>query len=144
MEVSFMKKAAALALLAVASAATAHAQHNVNLAWTASADAATNPSLTYNIYRSSTCTGAFTKLNSTPVSSTNYLDTSMQQGSYCYQVTSVLSGTESEPSNQAAVVIGSPQVPEQIGCPRRGNLITWLRCVRSESHAQPKRELPPP
>ena len=121
-------------------ACPAKAQHNVNLTWLASSDAASNPSLTYNVYRSSGCTSTFSKRNSSPVSTTSYLDASVAPGSYCYQVTSVLSGTEGSPSNQVAVVIGSPSLPQQMGCSRHSNLITWLRCVRSASEAHPKKQ----
>lgn len=144
-----MKSAAAtLTLLAIAIAlasAPARAQHSVSVTWTASTDATANPSLAYNVYRSPTCTGAFAKLNATPLGATSYLDAAVLPGaSYCYQVTSVLSGAEGSPSNQAAVLIPSPPREQQSGCPHRGSLVTWLRCVASVQHARPKRGKPAP
>lgn len=133
-------KNAALALIAIVFALPVEAQHNVSLTWNASPDATSNPSLKYNVYRSNNCAGAFSKRNSVPVYSTNYLDASVSPGSYCYQITSVLNGNEGLPSNQAAVVIGSSPLAQQSGCPRRGNLVTWLRCIRSMSHAEPKKK----
>jgi hypothetical protein len=117
----------------------ARAQHSVILTWTASTDAAANPSLTYNVYRSPTCTGTFAKRNSSPITSTSYAETGVLPGSYCYQVTSVLSGSEGVPSNQAAVLIPAPLLPQQSACAHRGSLAAWLRCVASVQHSQPKR-----
>ena len=117
----------------------ARAQHSVILAWTASTDAAANPSLTYNVYRSPTCTGTFAKRNSSPITSTSYAETGVLPGSYCYQVTSVLSGSEGVPSNQAAVLIPAPLLPQHSACAHRGSLAAWLRCVASVQHSQPKR-----
>ena len=140
--------AATLTLLAIAiglATPPARAQHSVSVMWTASTDAAANPSLAYNVYRSPICTGAFAKLNASPLGATSYLDTAVLPGaSYCYQVTSVLSGAESAPSNQAAVLIPSPPREQQSGCAHRGNLVTWLRCVAALQHAQPKRGKPAP
>jgi hypothetical protein len=135
---------AAVALLVLAFAATpASAQHSVNLTWTASSDAAENPSLAYNIYRASTCIGPFTKLNVSPLAATAYLDAAVLSGSYCYQVTSVLRGVESAASNQAAALIPGESLPQQMGCQHRGSLLAWLRCASSIAHAQPKAGKPP-
>jgi hypothetical protein len=139
-----MKFSTALLLLTIVAACPAEAQHNVSLTWMASPDAASNPSLTYNVYRAPGCAGAFSKRNVIPVSTTTYLDASVPPGSYCYQVTSVLSGTEGPPSNQVAVPIGPPSLPQQMGCSRHGNLITWRRCVRSASEAHPKKQATTP
>lgn len=134
----------ALALLFLAFAAIpASAQHPVNLTWTASSDAAENPSLEYNIYRASTCGGTYTKLNTTPLAATAYLDAAVLPGSYCYQVTSVLNGVESAPSNQAAVLIPGASLPQQTGCQHRGSLLAWLRCASAIAHDQPKAGKPP-
>jgi len=121
--------AATFALLAVAIAAPpAPAQHTVSLTWTASTDAAANPSLAYNVYRATTCGGAFAKVNASPVAATNYSDSAVLPGSYCYQVTSVLSGAEGSPSNQAAALIPS-SLQQQTRCVHRGKLLDWLHCV---------------
>lgn len=87
-------------------AAPARAQHTVLITWTASASAAANPSLTYNIYRSTSCTGTFVLLNGGLISTTSFTDENVfSSATYCYQVTAVLSGTESVASNQATAVI---------------------------------------
>jgi len=133
----------AIALLVVAFAGTpASAQHSVNLTWTASSDAAENSSLAYNIYRASTCGGPFAKLNASPLAATAYLDAAVLPGSYCYQVTSVLNGAESAPSNQAAALIPGASLPQQTGCQHRGSLLAWLRCASAIAHAQPKEGTP--
>ena len=136
-----MKSATAVfTLLAIALASTpARAQNSVNLTWTASADAAANPSLAYNVYRSPICTGAFVKMNASPVAATGYLDSGVLPGSYCYQVNSVLSGVEGSASNQAAVLIPGQTLTQQLACRHRGNIIGWLRCVASVQHAQPRK-----
>jgi hypothetical protein len=129
--------AAVIAILAWAT--TARCQHNVLLSWLASPDAAANPSLTYNVYRSSTCAGTFSILNSSPIANTNYLDTSVLAGSYCYQVTSLLSGIEGSPSNQAAVVTAPLTLRQQDSCSHKGKLLVWLRCARAASESHPKK-----
>ena len=78
--------------------------HSVTLSWTASI----SPNITgYNIYRSMTSGGPYTKLNSSLIAATTYLDTAVQAGqTYYYVVTSVdLSGVESAYSNQATAVV---------------------------------------
>ena len=135
---------AALVLGAAFQATPARAQHSVRLAWTASSDAAANPSLAYNVYRSANCAGAFARLNSAPVAATSYLDASALAGAWCYQVTAVLNGTESVPSSEAVAVIPLPPSARE-GCARRGSLLGWIRCVaalpnaRSQQDAKAKR-----
>ncbi|MGD1210740.1 MAG: hypothetical protein ABR973_05205 [Candidatus Acidiferrales bacterium] len=63
---------AALALVAFAATPARAQSHNVALTWAASASAAANPSLTYNVYRSPGCSGTFTLLNSSAVSATSF------------------------------------------------------------------------
>ena len=133
-----MNRIAVAILISAFAAIPASAQHTVNLTWTASSDATGNPSLAYNIYRASTCGSTFTKLNASPLAATAYLDAAVQPGSYCYQVTSVLSGAESAPSNQAAALIPGASLPQQTGCQHRGSLLSWLRCAGAIAHAQPK------
>lgn len=121
----------------------ARAQHNVTLTWTASTSAAGNPSLTYNIYRSSGCSGGFAVLNTAPISATSFLDVAVPPGTYCYQATAVLAGLESIPSNQAsavvpaAIVITMPPGSSR-GCSHRGPLIGWIRCIGSRPHGPKK------
>ena len=81
--------------------------HSVTLTWVAS----TSSNVTgYNIYRATTSGGPYTKLNSSPVSATSYVNGIVQSGqAYYYVVTAVdSSGNESAFSNQAQGVIPSP------------------------------------
>jgi len=112
---TFGKAALLLFFLFTSAAAPARAQHSVTLAWGASADAAANPSLTYNVYRfNGTCpagtTPVFTKVNTAPVTGTTFTDSTVALGNVCYYVTSTLNGAESTPSNTASGVVlpGSP------------------------------------
>jgi hypothetical protein len=127
-----------LAFVLTIGALPAHSQYAVRLAWTASASASANPSLTYNVYRAATCAGQFSRINATPVAGPLYLDTSVASGAaYCYQVTSVLAGLESTPSNQALAAVPPPS-DRQSACQHRGALIGWIRCLGS----RPKRTTP--
>ena len=101
---------ASLALvLALVSVAPAKAQHSVSLSWTASSDAAANPTLAYNVYRlAGACpasgTVGFTKLTATPVTVSTFTDATVALGPACYYVTSTLNGAESLPSNFVSAV----------------------------------------
>jgi hypothetical protein len=79
-------------------------QHSVNLSWKASASAV----LGYNVYRRDRW--GLSKVNSAPVTSTSYLDNSVQPGEIYYYVTRAVSSTgiESSPSNEIRVVVPSP------------------------------------
>jgi fibronectin type 3 domain-containing protein len=128
----------ALALAFAFCASPAHSQYTVRIFWTASSDAAANPSLTYNVYRAAACAEHFAKLNSAPVTGTSYVDTNVGAGAaYCYQVTAVLSGVESVPSNQAVAAVPPPS-DRQATCEHHGAIIGWIRCVA----ARPKRTNP--
>jgi hypothetical protein len=125
-----MKRIVVLLVLALTLCARgAWCQHSVEITWTASLDAVLNPSLTYNVYRASACPGSFTRLNAAPVTGTVYVDTAVATGAaYCYQVTAVLAGIESVPSNQALAAL--PPASDRPGvCPHRGPIIGWIRCV---------------
>lgn len=129
-----------LALASALSATPALCQRSVKIAWQPSPDAASNPSLTYNVYRASTCAGQFSKLNAAGISATTYVDTAVAVGAaYCYQVTAILNGVESVPSNQAIAVIPPPS-NRQDTCEHRGPLIGWLRCIAT----RPKKPAPKP
>jgi len=98
-------KLVSIALVWCASLA-AQSAHTVALSWTDT----TNPAGTsYNVYRAAgACTGspAFAKIGSTPVSVKTYTDSAVASAAtYCYQVTAVLNGVESVPSNSVAAVI---------------------------------------
>jgi hypothetical protein len=131
---------ATLALAYILAASPARAQYAVNLTWTASASAAANPSLTYDVYRAPTCAGNFTKVNLAPLTGTTYIDSGAATGAaYCYQVTAVLGGLTSVPSNQAIVAVPPP--PDRQGaCQHRGPIVGWIRCIGS----RPKRAAPQP
>lgn len=142
-----MKRIATFLALFLVASTGAHAQsrHTVSLSWTASTDAAANPSLTYNIYRAAACSGAFVKLNASPDTGTTFLDTAVFAGNtYCYQVTAVLSAAESVPSNVVAAVIPAEilALPVQAPCAHRGAIIGWLRCVAAMQRAQSKKTAP--
>jgi hypothetical protein len=86
--------------------ATATAQHSVDLFWSSSASAV----LGYNVYRSATSGGPYTKINSTLDASTSYVDSSVQAGTTYYYVSTAVdsSGVESGYSNQVQAVIPTP------------------------------------
>jgi uncharacterized repeat protein (TIGR03803 family) len=76
----------------------------VALSWTAS----TSPGVIgYNAYRSTTSGGPYTRLNSTLISNTSYIDQPVQSGYTYYYVTTAVNslGQESVYSNQAAATV---------------------------------------
>ena len=102
-------------VLALAFAVPARAQHSVSLSWTASSDAAANPTLGYNVYRlAGACpasgTAGFTKINTSQVTTPTFSDATVAIGQNCYYVTSTLNGAESSPSNLVSAVVlpGAP------------------------------------
>ena len=102
-----------IALAFLAGPLHAQASHSVALTWTDT----TNPAATvYNVYRATalTCsaTSTFTKVGSN-VAAKTYTDSFSNSGSYCYQVTSVSGGIESNPSNQVLVLI-KPDPPTNL------------------------------
>ncbi len=86
---------------------TAPPSHSVSLSWTASSSLGI---LGYNVYRSLTSGGPYTKLNNTLISGTTYVDSAVVAGqTYYYVATAVGPGNvESAYSNQAAATIPSP------------------------------------
>jgi hypothetical protein len=92
--------------IALSGTGTAPVQHFVDLSWNAS----TSVVVGYNVYRSTTSGGPYTKLNSALVPTTAYTDSSVQSGlTYFYVVTAVDSGgRESFNSNQTTAAIPSP------------------------------------
>jgi hypothetical protein len=90
---------------ALGSACVVAASHTVTLNWTAS----TTPSVSYNVYRSSTSGGPYTKLTSTPISALTYIDNTVVSGQTDYYVTTAVnSNGESGYSNEAPAVIPFP------------------------------------
>ena len=76
---------------------------SVALSWTASASVVAG----YNVYRSQTSGGPYTKLDSSIVAADSYTDSTVQSGqTYYYVVTSVTSaGVESADSTQASATV---------------------------------------
>lgn len=90
-------------LTALALTFSLHAQaRHVDLTWTASSSAG-QVSVSYNMYRTAgACPGAtFAKINTTPIGTLTYSDTTISIGSYCYYATTAAAGLESVPSNKA-------------------------------------------
>lgn len=79
---------------------------SVSLNWTPS----TSSNVNYNVYRATTPSGPYTKLTSTPVTTTSYTDTTVQSGqTYYYVATAVnTSNVESVYSNQATANVPNP------------------------------------
>ena len=81
-------------------------QHSADLSWSPS------PSIVvgYNVYRSTTPGGPYSKINSSLDSSTLYTDSTVQSGQTYYYVSTAVDGTgmESGYSNQLQMVIPSP------------------------------------
>src|ERR1700733_11957856 len=80
--------------------------HSATLNWVAS----TSTVLGYNVYRSTSSGGPYTKVNSAPTSGTRYTDSGVQAGrTYYYVTTSVdVWGKESEYSGEVAATIPFP------------------------------------
>jgi len=78
-------------------------QHSVALTWNAS----TSTVAGYNVYRSTVNGGSYTKINSSLVSALNYTDSTVQNSTTYYYVTTAVdsSGNESAFSNQASAAI---------------------------------------
>ncbi len=125
-----------LTLVFALGAVPTRAQNGIRVNWTASSDAAGNPSLTYNVYRAGSCLGQLAKLNSAPLTGTSYLDKNLATGAvYCYQVTAVLNGIESIPSTQVIAAVPPPANRQSV-CRHRGALIGWIRCQIAEPKKQ--------
>jgi hypothetical protein len=74
--------------------------HSVTLSWTASI----SPNITgYNIYRSVTSGGPYTKLNSSLIAATTYLDTAVQAGQTYYYVATAVDASNNESPNSTEV-----------------------------------------
>ena len=77
--------------------------HSTTLSWTSSTSAVSG----YNVYRSTVSGGSYTKVNSSLVGGVSYTDSTVQNGTtYFYVTTAVdVSGNESNFSNEAQAVI---------------------------------------
>jgi hypothetical protein len=80
--------------------------YQVTLNWNAPTTSS-DPVAGYNVYRAATGTGTYQKLNTSPLTATNYVDTQVKSAqSYDYVVKSVdASGVESAPTNTTTAVI---------------------------------------
>ncbi len=80
--------------------------HTVSLAWADSSSGLSG----FNVYRSSTSGGPYTRINSTLLPSTTFTDSSVQAGQTYFYVTTAVSSSnvESGYSNQAQTVVPSP------------------------------------
>jgi len=79
-------------------------EHTVSLSWNPS----TTPNVQYNIYRGTQHLGPYSvKVNSAPISSTSFTDSTVQNGTtYYYVITAVdQHSVESDYSNEAQVLI---------------------------------------
>lgn len=88
------------------SALPAHAQaqvHSTSFIWTVS----TSTGATYNAYKQPACTGAFVKLNTSPIVAATFTDTGMADGEInCYLFTAVIivNGVNSESAQSQSEV----------------------------------------
>ena len=89
--------------LVIAVSGTGVQQHSVDLSWAAS----TSSVVGYFIYRGSVSGGPYTKLNSTPNTTTSYTDTTVVSGqTYYYVVTAIdSSNVESSHSNEVSASV---------------------------------------
>lgn len=89
-----------LLLLCLFPAALAAQTRSVVLAWNDN-----QASVTFNVYRAAAACPAtpaqFAKINAAPVTAKTYTDQDIAPGTYCYHVTALAGGLESDPSNKA-------------------------------------------
>ena len=80
--------------------------HTVTLSWTDSSSGTSG----FNIYRSSTSGGPYTRVNSNLLSGTSFNDSNVQAGQTYFYVTTAVnnSNVESDYSNQAQAIVPSP------------------------------------
>jgi hypothetical protein len=91
------------ATIALAGIGVAATPHTVSLSWTASTSTVSG----YNVYRSTTSGGGYSKVNGGLVGGVNYTDSTVQNGVNYYYVTTAVdsSGNESTYSNEASANI---------------------------------------
>jgi len=78
--------------------------HSVTLNWTAS----TTPNVSYNIYRSTTAGGPYTKIGSVGVSVVSYADALALSGQTYFYVVRAVDSTNTESANSTEVQAGIP------------------------------------
>jgi hypothetical protein len=93
-------------VLSLTGTGTAPPTHSVDLSWTASISVVAG----YNVYRSNTSGGSYSKINSALDANTVYTDSTVLGGQTYYYVTTAVdgSGSESGFSNQAQATIPTP------------------------------------
>jgi hypothetical protein len=85
--------------------------NSVTLSWGASTDANGAPVGGYNVYRSTSPSGPYTKVNSSLITNNQYTDNSIQSGTYYYVIRSVDSdGDESPGTLEMTVTLGARSV----------------------------------
>jgi len=90
-----------------ASGAGAAVQHTVGLSWNASTSSSVAG---YNVYRATSSTGTYSRINLALNPSMNYSDSTVQAGQTYYYATTAVdsSGSESGYSNKVQVVVPTP------------------------------------
>jgi hypothetical protein len=84
---------------------------SVTLTWGASTDANGAAVAGYNVYRSTTPNGSYTKLNSSLITNNGYTDNTVQSGTYYYVIRSVdQDGYESASTLEMTVTVGARSV----------------------------------
>jgi hypothetical protein len=78
--------------------------HSVTLTWTASTSTVSG----YNVYRSSVSGGPYTKLNSSLIASTTYVDSAVTSGQTYYYVVTSVDSSNVESANSAEVSANIP------------------------------------
>jgi hypothetical protein len=103
---SFVSNAANTPVESLTGTGTAPPQHSVDLTWGAS----TSSVMGYNVYRSGTSGGPYTKINSVPDALTSYTDSTVLGGQTYYYVSTALDagGMESGFSNEVKATIPAP------------------------------------
>jgi hypothetical protein len=82
--------------------------NSVTLTWGASTDANGTPVAGYNVYRSTSPNGPYTKVNSSLITSNGYTDNTVTSGTYYYVIKSVDNdGDESPGTLEMTVTIGA-------------------------------------
>jgi hypothetical protein len=89
---------------ALGGACSAGNLHTATLSWVAS----TTPNVSYNIYRSSTAGGPYTKIGSVPVGVVSYIDSLALAGEIYFYVVRAVDSTNSESANSNEVQAGVP------------------------------------
>jgi hypothetical protein len=89
---------------ALGGACSAGNPHTATLSWTAS----TTPNVSYNIYRSSTAGGPYTKVGSVGVGVVSYIDTQALAGQTYFYVVRAVDSTNTESANSNQVQAGVP------------------------------------